>query len=108
MGKQQSKSKEETVIVAQTASGGNNLSTLDHLTFHTSITTTILAVICVILLLVVLYLGYRQYGKCHRRWIQRGIQEHTLRRTSSWFRRQRGQGGDRDDRGDRAGIKIGV
>lgn len=101
MGKQQS--KEEQVIIAQTASGGNNQSSLEHLNYHASFTTSLLAAICVILALALLYFGYRQYSKCHRRWIQREILENHLRRSNSWFRRREANGGDSNDR---AGANI--
>lgn len=106
MGKSQSR---EEIIIAQTASGGSNSSSLEELKYHTSFSTRILGVICLILMLAVLYFTYRLYGKCHRRWIQREIQENNFRRTGSWFWRREmrdGRGDVNENREDRAGVRI--
>lgn len=80
MGKQQS--KEETVIV-QNAAGGSNYS--EEIRFHMSTTNILLTIIVLAVLLGTLYIIYRIYRRCHRKWITEEINKTALRR--SVFRR---------------------
>lgn len=77
-------SKEE-VVIAQTAGVGSNTARTQQLQ-ETS--NTILVVICTILAIGLLIILYKLYNRCHKKQIQRRIDEVTLKRYSSILRRQ--------------------
>lgn len=84
MGKTQSK---EEVIIAQTASGGNNSADVEQIKYHASTTNVVLLVILTLLLLGFLYLVFKIYKNCHTKWMANEINRHALRRSISYFRR---------------------
>lgn len=87
MGGQQT--KEEEVIIAQTSSGGDNRANVDQLMNSVSTTQVLLIVVCVVVCVFALIAFYRLYHKYHTQMIQGEINQFMMRRTGSFFRRQR-------------------
>lgn len=88
MGYNQSKeeSKEE-IIVAETASGGNNNAGIQQMNIHANTTNIILTIILCLMSLGFLYMIYRIYKKCHTKWMANEINRHALRRSITYLRR---------------------
>lgn len=77
-------SSKEEVVIAQTAGVGTNTARTQQLQ---ETTNTILVVICTILAIGILIVVYKLYNRCHKKQIQRRLDEATLKRYSSILRR---------------------
>ncbi|KAJ8708827.1 hypothetical protein PYW08_010209 [Mythimna loreyi] len=82
MGNTQTK---EEVVIAQTAGVGSNTARTQQ---QQETTNTILVVICTILAIGLVIILYKLYNRCHKKQIQRHIDDATLKRYSSILRRQ--------------------
>lgn len=84
----QSRVDKEEVIVAQTASGSNE-AVLKDIGNHLERANWLTIVTVVFLTVIAGYIMFKMYRKCHRRWMQEQMVEHTLARFQSLRRRER-------------------
>lgn len=91
MGGQNTKQEKEEIVIAQNAAGGEgNSAVIQEFQSHMSTIKIFVGIVCIIIILVAGVLAYRQYRKCHQKWIQRELRAEIvegLRHRMSWRRR---------------------
>ncbi|KAJ2950374.1 hypothetical protein O0L34_g8617 [Tuta absoluta] len=80
MGKPYSKTEDKEIIIAQTTGAGGNSAGISDQEVHLTTNNILLSVILGFGLLLILYLGYKQYYRCHKKWIHKEMQTSFLRR----------------------------
>lgn len=85
MGSSQTK-EEDRVIIAQNAAGGENSSHLEQLKVHASATNVILLSIVLMMGVGLIIVIYKTYRRCHKKLVQRQLNEFNLRRYASLLR----------------------
>lgn len=79
----QKQTKEETIVVQNSAAGDNHSEAIN---FHMTTTNIILGIIFVIILMGVFYIIYRMYKGCMTKWINKQITRTAIRK--SFFHRE--------------------